>query len=139
MRKSRRKDAAKRIRSSAPQKRPVGRPKAEKTILRQRRRFYGPSISAESAIGAASGRMIRGVLESWFQAELPGDIPPHIVHLIFVGLKLARAATPHKRNDDNYLDGHNYLTLAEKHHAYLDDRGKQRIRTERGKRSKGKA
>ena len=56
------------------------------------------------------GRIWRGLLEDWYQVELPADIPPHIVGLMCVGLKLSRAARPWSKPDrDDYDDAHVYF------------------------------
>lgn len=60
------------------------------------------------------GRIWRGLLEDWFQVELPDDIPPHVVSLMCVGLKLSRAARPFEKPDtDDYDDSHVYLELSQ--------------------------
>jgi hypothetical protein len=89
------------------------RREAEKTILAQRARLYSPSDAALRAVAAATGSAIRGVLMSHWQMSLP-EIPPHILHLIMVQIKVIRAALPHGSNPDNFLDAHNYLELCEK-------------------------
>lgn len=60
------------------------------------------------------GRLWRALIEDWFQVELPDDIPPHVVSLMCVGLKLSRAARPWEKPDtDDYDDAHVYLQLSQ--------------------------
>ena len=52
------------------------------------------------------------------------DLDPSLVGLMLVALKLHRAAVPNlKRDNDSYVDGHNYLTFAEEADMRLPSAG----------------
>lgn len=88
-------------------------------ILGERGASYGPVGLNQGVLGKAW----TAILESHYQIKLPHDIPAHVASLMMVSLKQLRAANPFKFNQDNYDDGHNYLTIAEAtypHHRLLN-------------------
>lgn len=67
----------------------------------------GPKFGA-----AQLGRMWAALLADHLGIPIK-DIPPHIVMLMMVQLKLSRAARPYSYKQDNYIDGIAYFDLAE--------------------------
>lgn len=57
------------------------------------------------------GRTWAALLSEYLQTDV-ADLPPHIVELMLVALKLHRACRPFGRNEDDYVDGLNYLGFA---------------------------
>lgn len=57
------------------------------------------------------GRAWAAILSDFMQEDLP-DLPPHVVELLLVALKVQRAARPFRRSEDDYVDGLNYLQFA---------------------------
>lgn len=115
-RRKRRKNKSKRSDRATPA---AGPTESEKTILRQRAQFYGPSPAGTRNIAAATASSIRAILMAHWQMSLP-EISPHITHLILNQIKVIRAAAPFKCRVDTYEDCRNYVTLAQS----LDDRMK---------------
>lgn len=92
-------------------------------VVADRAAQYGP----EQTAARATGNAIRGLLEAHFQMPLP-EIPPHVVHHIFVAIKSVRACLPFKFSEDNYIDAHNYLNIAER----LDRRSNEKKNSDDG-------
>jgi hypothetical protein len=83
-------------------------------IFKDRGEVYGPM----DTLMEASGLTVTGLIEAHYQMQLPHPIPGSLLCLMNAACKLVRASVPYKFHEDNYLDGRNYITMAEK----LDDR-----------------
>lgn len=77
-------------------------------VRKERGAGYGDPVACHRNIGLAW----KALLQDWWQKELP-DIPPHIVDLMMVQLKVLRAAKPLGHRADDYVDARNYLDFAE--------------------------
>lgn len=79
-------------------------------VMQSRGETYGgdPSPGFRSV-----GRIWRAFLEDYFQVELPGEIPPHVVAAMMSGLKLSRFCRPNGYNSDDSLDAIAYSFLAD--------------------------
>lgn len=74
----------------------------------------GESYGGDPSPGFRSvGRIWRGLLEDYFQIELPGPIPPSVVSAMMAGQKLSRLCRPCGRNPDDAVDAIGYSFLAD--------------------------
>lgn len=86
-------------------------PDEVKEIMEERGHDYGHYLGNHETLG----KIWTGILEQHYGKKFDHDIPPHVASLMMVAVKVNRAATPSRRKvDDNYLDGHAYLTIADK-------------------------
>jgi hypothetical protein len=84
----------------------TGGPEIPGKIREERGSHYGPVECNHLSIGYIWGGLLMQAVESkrWKAGE---PIPPELVTLMMVGVKLSREAFKHK--DDNIVDGKNYL------------------------------
>jgi hypothetical protein len=82
------------------------RGKVEVSLRSERGAFYGPVKSNHDSIGAIWGGILQQAVAGgrWLAGE---PLPPEIVCLMMVGVKLSREAFRHKQ--DNIDDGKVYL------------------------------
>lgn len=78
----------------------------------ERQAEHGPSQDGHRRLG----RGWAALLSEWLQKDIP-DLPPHVVELMCVELKVHRAARPFLRNQDDYDDAAAYLAFAERDSA----------------------
>ena len=76
-------------------------------LIKEREVCYG---SREIGIHAL-GRMFDGILTSFYRFRLE-PLPDHVVDLMMVAIKIARAAQGTEHYQDNYVDAENYLRFA---------------------------
>lgn len=77
-------------------------------IRKQRGKQYGMAPDFNMA---QQGKIWAGLLSIHLQKDIP-PLPPHIVSLMMVACKCARASSPAKYLEDNYIDALNYLDFA---------------------------
>lgn len=77
-------------------------------LVRERGESYGDFYENHRHLGIA----YTAIIEAHYQIRLPHIMPAHIAALIAEQMKTIRAAGPFKMSDDNYHDGHNYLSIA---------------------------
>jgi hypothetical protein len=80
----------------------------ESTLL-QRRAQYGETPFTQET----DAEIWHGLLQRHFQIKLP-PLSPYMVPLMMTAIKIARAAGPFPLNEDDYVDGIGYLTIARK-------------------------
>jgi hypothetical protein len=82
----------------------------DKEVRDQKEAEYGDSYEGHRNLGI----VWTGLLQNHFQGlRLPATIPPDVVMLMMAAAKINRAVTSNKTKQDNFVDGRNYLTLAE--------------------------
>ena len=84
--------------------------KERKRIQKKRAREYGGDGVANLQ---NTGLIWTGILQCYFNVELPKPIPSHIVSIMLAGNKLSRIAQGIYKKD-NYMDAITYLHIAEK-------------------------
>ena len=82
---------------------------SEDRTMQERTAQYGPATFGHANLGL----YWTGILQNHFGIELDHPIPAHVVLLMMAASKINRAATPTPGQEDDYIDGKNYLQLAE--------------------------
>lgn len=87
-------------------------------IRAEREGTYGNHIHG----GIQLGRMWAGILSQYYQVEL-NDLPPDIVEIMMVAVKLCRMSQPKGRgHEDSHLDAHAYLDMAKESYLTTKER-----------------
>lgn len=83
--------------------------KDKQEVRSQRESVYGSPLHT----GENVGQHWTAILRTYLQDQSFPVLPPRIVHLMMVALKIHRAATPFEKKDaDSYIDLHNYADFA---------------------------
>jgi hypothetical protein len=87
--------------------------KAQKVEIERNKQYNHPKLpKGEILENFTNIGRVWGALLSSHSGEQHHDVPPHLVSHMLVALKQIRAVVPTTYQDDDYVDGENYLKFA---------------------------